>query len=53
MTGAGGAANTPLMLDILSSGGVTDAKALAQGPYLKMRGAIGVSGGLWDRQRGV
>ena len=53
MTGAGGAANTPLMLDILSSSGVTDAQALAQGPYLKMRRAGGVSRGLWDRRRGV
>ncbi|EJK51794.1 hypothetical protein THAOC_29003 [Thalassiosira oceanica] len=29
------------MLDVLSSGGVTDGQALAQGPYLKIRWAVG------------
>ncbi|EJK52133.1 hypothetical protein THAOC_28630 [Thalassiosira oceanica] len=41
------------MLDVLSSGGVTDGQALAQGPYLKIRWAVGVSRGRWDRRRGV
>ncbi|EJK52672.1 hypothetical protein THAOC_28028, partial [Thalassiosira oceanica] len=43
MTGAGGAVITPRMLDVLSSGGVTNgqALALAQGPYLKIRWAVG------------
>ncbi|EJK46501.1 hypothetical protein THAOC_34827 [Thalassiosira oceanica] len=33
------------MLDVLSSGGVTNGQALAQGPYLKIRWAVGVSRG--------
>jgi len=37
MTVAGGAVITPRMLDVLSSGGVADAQALAQGSYLKIR----------------
>ncbi|EJK77586.1 hypothetical protein THAOC_00574 [Thalassiosira oceanica] len=41
------------MLDVLSSGGVTNGQALAQGPYLKIRWAVGVSRGRWDRRRGV
>ncbi|EJK54999.1 hypothetical protein THAOC_25320 [Thalassiosira oceanica] len=54
MTGACGAVITPLrMLDVLSSGGVTNGQALAQGPYLKIRWAVGVSRGRWDRRRGV
>ena len=53
MTVAGGAVITPRMLDVLSSGGVTNAQALAQGPYLKIRWAVGVSRGRWDRRRGV
>ena len=51
MTSAGGAVITPLMLDVLSSGGVTNGQALAQGPYLKIQWAVGVSS--WDRQREV
>ena len=43
MTVAGGAVITPRMLDVLSSGGVTNGQALAQGPYLKIRWAVGVS----------
>ena len=50
---AGGAVITPRMLDVLSFGGATNAQALAQGPYLKMRWAVGVSRGPWDRPRGV
>ena len=50
---AGGAVITPRMLDVLSSGGATNAQALAQGPYLKMRWAVGVSRRQWDRPRGV
>ena len=50
---AGGAVITPRMLDVLSFGGATNAQALAQGPYLKMRWAVGVSRGRWDRPRGV
>ena len=42
---AGGAVITPRMLDVLSFGGATNAQALAQGPYLKMRWAVGVSRG--------
>ena len=49
---AGGAVITPRMLDVLSFGGATNAQALAQGPYLKMRWAVGVSRGRWDRPRG-
>ncbi|EJK55955.1 hypothetical protein THAOC_24244 [Thalassiosira oceanica] len=44
---------TPWMLGILSSGGVTNGQALAQGPYLKIRWAAAVSRGRWDRRRGV
>ena len=43
MTVAGGAVITPRMLDVLSSGGATNGEALAQGPYLKIRWAVGVS----------
>ncbi|EJK52596.1 hypothetical protein THAOC_28108 [Thalassiosira oceanica] len=44
MTVAGGAVITPRMLDVLSSdGGATNGQALAQGPYLKIRWAVGVS----------
>ncbi|EJK74714.1 hypothetical protein THAOC_03590 [Thalassiosira oceanica] len=53
MTGAGGAVIVPRMLDVLSSGGVTNGEAPAQGPYLKIRWAAGVSRGRWDRRRGV
>ena len=53
MTVAGGAVITPRMLDVLSSGGATNGEALAQGPYLKIRWAVGVSRGRWDRRRGV
>ena len=53
MTGAGVTVITSRMLDVSSSGGVTNARALAQGPYLKMQRAVGVSRGLWDRRRGV
>ena len=53
MTVAGGAVITPRMLDVLSSGGMTNGQALAQGPYLKIRWAAGVSRGRWDRRRGV
>ena len=41
MTVAGGAVITPRMLDVLSSGGVTNGQALAQGPYLKIRAVVG------------
>ncbi|EJK49129.1 hypothetical protein THAOC_32025 [Thalassiosira oceanica] len=41
MTGAGGAVITPRMLDVLSSGGATNGQAPAQGPYLKIRWAVG------------
>ena len=53
MTVAGGAVITPRMLDVLSSGGVTNAQALAQGPYQKIRWALGASQGRWDRRKGV
>ena len=36
MTGAGDTVITPRMHDVLSSGGVTNALALTQGPYLKI-----------------
>ncbi|EJK59747.1 hypothetical protein THAOC_19991 [Thalassiosira oceanica] len=41
------------MLDVLSSGGVTNGQALVQGPYMKIQWAVGVSRGRLDRRRGV